>query len=78
MFRPFEAVGDNAAEKTYMAQMKADKYPTSELTLSGWLNGMLFTQAREDAGKNFTQQKVIDAVDKTGKPVAWGCRWSRR
>ncbi|MCU1457629.1 MAG: ABC-type branched-chain amino acid transport system periplasmic component-like protein [Actinomycetia bacterium] len=72
IFRPFEAVGNNKAEKLYLAQMKANKYPTSELTLVGWVNGMLFTQALKNAGKNFTQQKVIDAVNKMGNWTAGG------
>ena len=72
IFRPFEAVGNNKAEKLYLAQMKANKYPTSELTLVGWLNGMLFTRALKNAGKNFTQQKVIDAVNKMSAWTAGG------
>ncbi|MCU1457630.1 MAG: ABC-type branched-chain amino acid transport system periplasmic component-like protein [Actinomycetia bacterium] len=72
IFRPFEAVGNNKAEKLYLAQMKANKYPTSELSLVGWLNGMLFTQALKDAGPNFTQQKVIDAVNKMSNWTAQG------
>ena len=72
IFRPFEAVGSNKAEKLYLAQMKANNYPTSELSLVGWMNGMLFTQALKDAGPNFTQQKVIDAVNKMSKWTAEG------
>jgi ABC-type branched-subunit amino acid transport system substrate-binding protein len=72
VFRPFEVAGANKAEKLYTAQMKANKYPESELTLTGWLNGMLFTQSLKDAGKDFTQQKVIDAVNKMGNWTAGG------
>jgi ABC-type branched-subunit amino acid transport system substrate-binding protein len=71
-FRPFEVASSNKAEKLYMAQMKKNKYPTSELSLVGWLNGMLFTQALKDAGPNFTQQKVVDAVNKMGNWTAQG------
>ena len=72
IFRPFEAVGSNKAEKLYLAEMKKDKYPTNELTLVGWINGMLFTRALEDAGPNFTQQKVIDAANKMSNWTAGG------
>ncbi len=72
VFRPFEVAGSNKALKTYFAQMKANSVAISELSLVGWVNGMLFTQALKDAGKNFTQQKVIDAVNKMGNWTAGG------
>jgi hypothetical protein len=45
------------------AMEERDKTP-SEQGLAGWINAALFVEGLEAAGEDFTQKKVVDAINK--------------
>ncbi|MGQ0803699.1 MAG: ABC transporter substrate-binding protein [Actinomycetota bacterium] len=62
-FVPFEAPEGSEGMQQFLAAMeKLDKTP-SEQGLAGWINATLFVEGLKAAGKNFTQQKVVDAIN---------------
>jgi ABC-type branched-subunit amino acid transport system substrate-binding protein len=73
-FFPFEADQKPQALQQFIdAMAKRGKAP-NENSLSGWINGMQFVQGLQDAGPDFTRQKVIDAINKETDFTAGGIR----
>jgi branched-chain amino acid transport system substrate-binding protein len=50
-------------EKLYLQQMDKEGFTPSENSVAGWLNADLFVAGLKKAGPNFSQQKVIDAIN---------------
>ncbi|MBA2325720.1 MAG: ABC transporter substrate-binding protein [Actinobacteria bacterium] len=62
-FVPFEAPeGSEGMEQFLAAMEERDKTP-SEQGLAGWVNATLFVEGLKAAGENFTQKKVVDAIN---------------
>jgi branched-chain amino acid transport system substrate-binding protein len=43
--------------------MERTDTPANENTMNGWLNAALFVEGLRQAGEDFSQQKVIDAIN---------------
>jgi ABC-type branched-subunit amino acid transport system substrate-binding protein len=62
-FVPFEAPEGSEGMQQFLAAMeKLDKTP-SEQGLAGWTNATLFVEGLKAAGKNFTQESVVEAIN---------------
>jgi branched-chain amino acid transport system substrate-binding protein len=62
-FVPFEAPEGSEGMQQFLAAMeKRDKTP-SEQGLAGWINATLFVEGLKAAGEDFTQKKVVDAIN---------------
>jgi ABC-type branched-subunit amino acid transport system substrate-binding protein len=80
-FASFELPKDNQpeGEKLYLQQMDKEGFTPSENSVAGWLNADLFVTGLKKAGPNFSQQKLIDAINSMTKydadgfiyPVNW-------
>ncbi len=73
-FFPFEAEQKPPALQQFIDAMNKRGKAPNENSLSGWLNGMQFVQGLQDAGPDFTRQKVIDAINKETDFTAGGIR----
>ena len=73
-FLPFEAAKDSKGMQTYLKAMKKIGQVPNELSLVGWQDAMLLNQGIKDAGKNFTQASVVDAINKITDWTADGTR----
>ena len=62
-FTPFEMKDPPKALKTYLKWMEKTNTPANENTMNGWLNAALFVEGLRQAGKDFSRQKVIDAIN---------------
>lgn len=62
-FLPFEAAKESKEMQRFLAAMKKEGISPSEQALVGWQNGALLVEGIKRAGKDFTQQSVIDAVN---------------
>jgi ABC-type branched-subunit amino acid transport system substrate-binding protein len=49
--------------KAYLKAMKAKGISPSEQSQAGWINAQLFVEGLKKAGKDFTQQSVVDAIN---------------
>jgi ABC-type branched-subunit amino acid transport system substrate-binding protein len=49
--------------REYLAAMKKRGVSPSEQSQAGWINAALFVEGLKKAGKDFTQQSVIDAIN---------------
>ncbi|MFM8302762.1 MAG: ABC transporter substrate-binding protein [Actinomycetota bacterium] len=63
-FLPFEAAKDSKGMQTYLKAMKKIGQEPNELSLVGWQSAMLLNRGIKDAGKDFTQASVVDAINK--------------
>ncbi|MFA5885510.1 MAG: ABC transporter substrate-binding protein [Acidimicrobiia bacterium] len=64
-FVPFESAKGNPGMTEFLKAMKAKGHAPSENYLVGWIGAKLLVQGIKDSGKNFTQQSVVDAINKT-------------
>lgn len=71
-FVPFESAAGNPGMTRFLKAMKQRKLQPNENLLVGWVSAALLTKGIEDAGKQFTQQSVIDAINKTTSWTADG------
>jgi ABC-type branched-subunit amino acid transport system substrate-binding protein len=73
-FVPFElAKGNKEMEKFLAAMKKVDQAPT-EQALAGWQNAALLVAGIKAAGKNFTRESVVDAINNMTDWTANGLR----
>jgi len=63
-FIPFEAAKGHAGMTEFVAAMKAKGYTPSENYLVGWVGAKLLVEGIKRSGKNFTQQTVVDQINK--------------
>ena len=78
-FTPFEASQDNPGMKRFLKAMKANGKSPNEILLVGWTGAALLVEGLKEAGKNPTQEAVIDAInqmtdwnaDGVIRPVDW-------
>jgi ABC-type branched-subunit amino acid transport system substrate-binding protein len=63
-FTPFEAAKGNPGMTRFLEAMKAKGYTPNENYVVGWAGAALLVRGIRDAGKNFTQQSVVDAINK--------------
>jgi len=73
-FLPFEAAKGSKGMQTYLKAMKQIGQEPNELSLVGWQSAMLLNQGIKDAGKNFTQASVVDAINQITDWTADGTR----
>jgi len=62
-FLPFELAKESKEMQRFLAAMKKAGVEPSEQALVGWQNGALLVEGIRRAGKNFTQQSVVDAIN---------------
>jgi ABC-type branched-subunit amino acid transport system substrate-binding protein len=65
---PIELAKGNKEMEAFLASMKKAGQAPTEQALAGWQNGALLVAGIKAAGKNFTRQSVIDAINKM---TAW-------
>ncbi len=78
-FTPFEAAQDNPGMQKFLKAMKANGKSPNEILLVGWSGAALLVEGLKAAGKNPTQQGVIDAINQITdwnaggaiRPVDW-------
>jgi ABC-type branched-subunit amino acid transport system substrate-binding protein len=63
-FRPFEAPEGSEGMETYLAAMEERNQTPNEHSLAGWINAQLLVEGIEAAGEDFTQKKVVNAINK--------------
>jgi ABC-type branched-subunit amino acid transport system substrate-binding protein len=73
-FLPFEAAKDSKGMQTYIKAMKKVGQEPNELSLVGWQSAMLLHEGIERAGKSFTQESVVDAINSITDWTADGTR----
>jgi len=73
-FLPFEAAKDSKGMQTYIKAMKKVGQEPNELSLVGWQSAMLLHEGIKRAGKGFTQQSVVDAINQITDWTANGTR----
>jgi branched-chain amino acid transport system substrate-binding protein len=73
-FVPFELAKGNKEMETFLASMKKAGQAPTEQALAGWQNGALLVAGIKAAGKNFTRQSVIDAINSMTDWTANGIR----
>ncbi|MFA5883349.1 MAG: ABC transporter substrate-binding protein [Acidimicrobiia bacterium] len=71
---PFEAAKDSKGMQEFLSAMKKIGVNPSEHALVGWQSAMLLNEGIKQAGKNFTQQSVVDAINKITAWTADGTR----
>jgi ABC-type branched-subunit amino acid transport system substrate-binding protein len=62
-FVPFELAKGNPGMTEFVNAMKARKLDPTENLLVGWVGAGLLAEGIKAAGKNFTQQSVVDAIN---------------
>jgi ABC-type branched-subunit amino acid transport system substrate-binding protein len=78
-FTPFEAANKNPGMQQFLKALKKNGYAPNENYLVGWSGAALLAEGLKAAGKNPTQQGVIDAINKITdwnaggaiRPVNW-------
>ena len=73
-FVPFEAAKDSKGLQTYMKAMKKVGQEPNELSLVGWQSAMLLHEGVKQAGKNLTQEGVVNAINQITDWTADGTR----
>ncbi|HEU5301484.1 MAG TPA: ABC transporter substrate-binding protein [Acidimicrobiia bacterium] len=58
-----EKQGMPKAVKQYLAAMKKRGISPSEQSQAGWMNAMLFVEGLKQAGKDFTQASLVEAIN---------------
>lgn len=71
-FTPFEVKPKPPGLKNFLKWIKKNGDEANENSLSGWINGDLLFTGLKAAGPDFTQQKVIDAINKITDYTAGG------
>lgn len=81
-FVPFEVTDPPPGLTRYLAAMKKADAEPSENSLVGWLNADLFVAGLKAAGKAFTRESVIDAINKMtnyrADGILTGVDWTRQ
>ncbi len=62
-FFPWQAKNQPAGTKAYLKAMKQRGISPSEQSQAGWINANLFVDGLKAAGKDFTRQSVVDAIN---------------
>lgn len=79
-FVPFETKPAPPGLSDYLKWMKSQGYALNEYATYGWMNAAMLLEGLEGAGPNFTQQKVVDALNKltndTGGGLLTGIDWT--
>lgn len=78
-FLPFDQAKYSPGMKKFLKEMKKRNLKPNEHLLVGWQNAMLMHEGIKQAGKDFTQQSVVEAVnsisdwtaDGTRAPIDW-------
>jgi len=73
-FVPFELSQGNKEMTAFLTSMKKAGQAPTEQALAGWQNGMLLVAGIKKAGKNFTRESVIDAINSITDWTANGIR----
>jgi len=73
-FVPFELSKGNKEMEAFLSSMKKAGQAPTEQALAGWQNGMLLVAGIKAAGKNFTRESVIDAINSITDWTANGIR----
>jgi ABC-type branched-subunit amino acid transport system substrate-binding protein len=63
-FTPFQTKPKPKGLVEFNTWMDKAGYDKNELAISGWISAAMFYEGLQGAGPNFTQQKVIDALNK--------------
>lgn len=63
-FVPFESAKGNPGMTEFVKAMKAKGYAPSENYLVGWIGAKLLVEGIKRSGKGFTQQTVVDNINK--------------
>jgi branched-chain amino acid transport system substrate-binding protein len=71
-FIPFESKTPTQGLKDYKKWMKKQGDTPNELTTYGWINAAMLVEGLRAAGPNFTQKKVVDALNKMKADTAGG------
>ncbi len=71
-FVPFETKPQPAGLTEYLKWMDKQGDPPNEYTTYGWMNGAMLVEGLKGAGPNFTQKKVVDALNTLTKDTAGG------
>jgi len=71
-FVPFEIEDPPEGMQQYLAAMEKRGKTPSEQGLAGWINATLFVEGLKAAGEDFTQKKVVDAINKISAFTANG------
>jgi ABC-type branched-subunit amino acid transport system substrate-binding protein len=81
VFTPFETRPKPAGLKLYDKWIKKTGGDKNENSITGWLNADLFVTGLKAAGPDFTQQKLIDAInsltDYTANGLLAGTDWTK-
>ena len=81
VFAPFETRPKPEGLKLYQQWMKKSGGDQNENSYVGWMNADLFVEGLKAAGPDFTQQKVVDAIngmtDYTAKGILPGVDWTK-
>jgi hypothetical protein len=73
-FVPFEDPKDSPGLTNFEKQIKKLHKPINEQALSGWINADLLYKGIKKAGRNFTQQSVVQAINSFNGYTADGIR----
>ncbi len=71
-FVPYEVTPKPQGLADYLAWMKKQGDTPNEYTTYGWINAAMLVEGLRGAGANFTQQKVVDALNKLKNDTAGG------
>ncbi len=81
VFAPFETKPKPPGLKRYQKWMKKNGGEQNENSYTGWMNADLFVTGLKAAGADFTQQKVVDAIngltDFTAGGILPGVDWTK-
>jgi len=73
-FVPFELAKGNKEMSTFLKSMKKAGQAPTEQALAGWQNGALLVAGIKAAGKNFTRESVVNAINNMTDWTANGLR----
>jgi branched-chain amino acid transport system substrate-binding protein len=80
-FAPFEVEDPPDGLETYLEWMDRTGTEPTENSMNGWLNAALFVEGLREAGPNFSQEKVVDAInemtDWDADGLLGGVDWTR-
>ncbi len=79
-FTPFEVKQKPKGLKDFQKWMKKNGFEQNENSMAGWINADQFVTGLQEAGPDFTRQKVVDAInaekDFTAHGLLAGIDWS--
>jgi ABC-type branched-subunit amino acid transport system substrate-binding protein len=73
-FVPFEAADDSPGMRRFLKAMKKVDQQPNQLALVGWQSAMLLHEGIDRAGKDFTQESVVDTINQITDWNAEGTR----